>query len=103
MVMVISPQSSSACRASVTPARRTPKHHGQELVRGGEVIPVHPVVAHQQPTRETLFKGVASVGQCGLTHLDHERLYEPQQTLVQRGTGRHRSPKVVSPDPQALA
>ena len=70
---------------------------------GGEVIPVHPVVAHQQPARETLLKGVAAVGQRRLAHLDHERLHEPDQVLVQGWTGRHRAPKVIGPDPQALA
>jgi hypothetical protein len=46
---------------------------------------------------------MAGVGQGRLAHLNHERLHKPQQMLVQGPTGRHRPPKVISPDPQALA
>jgi hypothetical protein len=75
------------------------QHQGQKFVGGGQVIPVHPVVAHQQPAGETLFDRVTAVGQSCLTHLDHECLHEAQQMLMQRGTARRRAPEIVSPDP----
>src|SRR5215204_3496041 len=67
---------------------------------GEQIVPIHPVVAHQKPARETLFNLVDAVGQCRLTQLDHEGLCEPQQMLMQRRTGRHRAPQIIGLDPQ---
>ena len=61
-----------------------PQHHGQELVHERQIIPVHPVVAHQQPAGEALLDGVAAVRQSRVGHLHVERLRIAKKMLVQR-------------------
>src|SRR5215218_8353813 len=54
------------------------------LVHERQIIPVHPVVAHQQPPGEALLDGVAAVRQSRVGHLHVERLRIAKEMLVQR-------------------
>ena len=73
-----------------------PEHHGQELVHERQIVPVHPVVAHQQPAGEALLDGVAAVRQSRVGHLYVERLRIAKQMLVQRRAGANGRAQIIN-------
>jgi hypothetical protein len=83
-VALIIPVASRVCTAMVTPERRTPSIMDKELVDERQIVPVHSVVAHQQPAGEALLDGVAAVRQSRVGDLHVERPRIAEQTPVQR-------------------
>jgi hypothetical protein len=71
------------CSVSVTPERLTPSIIDKEPVSEWQHVALDPVVAHEQPTRQTLVDVGAAIGQGRLRDLRREGMYVAQQQAIE--------------------
>ena len=68
-----------------------------------QVGSVHPIIRHQQPTRQPLFNFGPGIGDGRLGELDHKYLHKSQQQSMQRRTGCQGFAKRLSGNAMSLA